>query len=128
MPNLPGRLTLLGIIVILIVGFIHLIRASHAFEEIPYLGIAFIANCVGAIIAAVGIYRRSLLWGWGLGGVIAVGSIAGYFAIRSSEMPDMAGHGNPVSDPIGVFSIIVEGLFLVLVFAVVWRVNINARK
>ena len=86
---------------------IHFVEAPDNFSEAMYKGILFALNGVGALIAAVGIYRGSRTWGWGLGVIIAAGAVIGYVVSRTVGLP-----GLEVDDewfePIGVLSIIVE--------------------
>ena len=64
---------LAAILLLLACGLIHLIGAPDHYEDAPYIGVLFFANFVGALIAAVGIYRNRLWAGWGLGVVVAGG-------------------------------------------------------
>jgi uncharacterized membrane protein YfcA len=106
----PAGLVGAGIALIVIVGLIHLIDSPEDFKGGSYQGFLFIANFVGALAAAVGIYRGNR-WGWALGVLIAVGSFAGYMISRTVGLP-----GLPVDEewlePLGVLSLIVEVLFM----------------
>ena len=55
---------------IVIAGLIHLLLTPQHFTETAYLGTLFLANFVGSILAAFGIYR-GLRWGWALGALFA---------------------------------------------------------
>ena len=79
----PKRLLWFGIITILITGLIHIIEVSDAFEEAAYKGWFFVANGIGAVITAYGIYRGKNRWAWNPRLLIALGSIAGYTASRT---------------------------------------------
>jgi hypothetical protein len=108
----------LAIILIIEVGLVHYFSSQHEFEEAWILGYLFIANFLGALFAAYGIYRgRS--WGWGLGFLISAGSIAAYVWSRTSGLPGL----NPEEwlYPWGVTSIIAEGLFCLLIPLYAWR-------
>lgn len=102
----------LGIILILLTGLIHLIDAPDNFEDATYKGLLFVANGIGAIIAAIGIYRGARSWGWGLGLLITVGAITGYIISRTIGLPGLEVDPH-WSEPLGVASLIVEGLFTV---------------
>jgi hypothetical protein len=54
----PGKLAWMGISSIIVVGLIHLIEAPEELEEVTYLGLLFLANSGGAIVAAIGIYQN----------------------------------------------------------------------
>jgi hypothetical protein len=109
----------LAILLILATGILHYMTAAEAYREARYLGVLFIANFIGSLVAAVGIVRRKLGWGWILGGVIAAGSTLGYLQSRTVGMPGM--EVQVWYDPIGIPALIVETLFLLtLVLARPW--------
>lgn len=64
----PKVLSWAGASLISIVGFIHLLLVGEHFEAAAYLGIAFLANFAGAVVAALGIYLGAYRWAWLLGG------------------------------------------------------------
>ncbi|MBV9455494.1 MAG: hypothetical protein JOZ19_15480 [Rubrobacter sp.] len=106
-----------GIVLIALVGLIHLFLASEYFEYASYLGLLFVANVVGAIASAVGIYRGSS-WGWILGVFVAGGAFGMYVISRAFGLPGLPQSEREWFDPPGVFSLIVEALFVVLY---IWR-------
>jgi hypothetical protein len=113
------RLVGAGISLIVIVGLIHLINSPGDLEEGSYTGLLYLANFVGALAAAVGIYLgRS--WGWALGLLVAAGAFAGYVVSRTVGLP-----GLPVEEewlePLGVLSLLVEALFVGLYLTVFVR-------
>jgi hypothetical protein len=67
----------------------------------------------------VGIYRGKG-WGWALGLLVAAGAFAGYVISRTVGLP-----GLPVEtewlEPLGVLSLVVEGLFVGVFLAVLAR-------
>jgi len=97
------------------IGLIHLALAPGEYAEAPYLGLLFAANFVGAIIAAVGIYRGQV-WGWALGILIAAGSIIGYILSRTVGLPGM--EIEAWLDPFGLLSLLVEAAFIALFFTI----------
>jgi len=105
---------LAGIALILMTGLIHLIEAPDAFGEAPYKGILFVLNGVGALISAVGIFRGVRKKAWLLGIAVAGGSILGYIASRTVGLPGIAPEPDAWLEPLGVASLVVEGLFVVL--------------
>ena len=99
-----------GISLIVIVGLIHLINSPGDLEEESYTGVLYLANFVGALTAAIGIYRgRS--WGWSLGALVAGGAFVAYVISRTVGLP-----GLPVEEewlePLGLLSLLVEALFV----------------
>src|SRR5919205_4382609 len=115
----PAGLVGAGISLIVVVGLIHLINAPGDLEEGAYTGVLYLANFLGALAAAVGIYRGNR-WGWTLGFLVAGGAFAGYVISRTVGLP-----GLPVEtewlEPLGVLSLVVEGLFVVVFVAVLAR-------
>jgi uncharacterized membrane protein YfcA len=111
-----GRLVGAGISLIVIVGLIHLINSPEDLAEGSYTGLLYLANFVGALTAAIGIYRgRS--WGWSLGALVSVGAFVGYVISRTVGLP-----GLPIEEewlePLGVLSLLVEALFVGLYLTV----------
>jgi hypothetical protein len=106
----PAGLVGAGISLIVVVGLIHLIDSPEDFAGGSYQGYLFLANFVGALAAAVGIYRGKR-WGWSLGLLVAIGSFVGYVISRTVGLP-----GLPVEEewlePLGVLSMIVEVMFV----------------
>lgn len=91
---------------------VHLIEAPEYFEDATYLGVLFLANFAGAILAAAGIYKGSWSWGWGLGAIVAAGAFAGYVISRTGGLPGLDETG--FLEPMGILSLVVEGLFVFL--------------
>jgi uncharacterized membrane protein YfcA len=98
-----------GILLVAVVGLIHLIEAPENLEEDTYLGLLFLANFVGAAVAAAGIYwnRR---WGWDLGVLVAGGAFVGYVISPTIGLPGLP--AEEWLEPLGVLSLLVEGLFV----------------
>jgi hypothetical protein len=112
----PDGLVGAGISLIVIVGLIHLINSPGDLEEGAYTGLLYVANFLGALAAAVGIYRGKR-WGWTLGFLVAGGAFAGYVISRTVGLP-----GLPVEtewlEPLGVLSLVVESLFVGVYMAI----------
>jgi hypothetical protein len=114
----------MGILLIAALGLIHLLEAPEELEEATYLGLLFLANFGGAVVAAIGIYQGHK-WGWGLGALLAGGAFVGYVISRTLGLPGM-----PVEEwlePLGMISLLVEGLFMGLVLAIFVRPAKEAR-
>lgn len=112
----------LAIILILIIGILHYVTAAEEYSEARYMGVLFLANFLGSLISAFGIYHRKLGWGWIFGIVIAAGSIIGYIQSRTAGMPGM--EVEEWYDPIGIPALITEALFLlVFVLARPWSAS-----
>ena len=98
-----------GIVLILLSGLIHLWLAPEHFEEATYLGGLFVAEFVGTVVAAVGIYRDQE-WGWILGALIAIGAIVAYVVHGTIGLPIVG--TEELFEPMGVLTKIIELLFL----------------
>jgi hypothetical protein len=108
----------LAVVLILQTGLIHLLTAQTEYEEAAYLGYLFIANFLAALIAAYGIYRQRR-WGWALGLLIAVSSIAAYTWSRTQGMPGM--EIEEWFSPFGIVALSVEGIFILLFVFRPWK-------
>lgn len=101
-----------GIALILLVGLIHLVDASGSMSESAMKGMSFYLNAAAAGVAAFGIYKAKMSWGWGLGALVATGALVGYIVSRTVGIfglpPDVW------MEPVGVLSLIAEGLFVAL--------------
>ena len=58
----PDKLVWASILLIAALGLIHLLEAPEELEEATYLGLLFLANFGGAVVATIGIYRN---YRWG---------------------------------------------------------------
>jgi uncharacterized membrane protein YfcA len=108
MQSIPRKLVMTGIALIALTGLIHAIEAPEYLGEKAYVGILFIANAAGALVAAIGIWRGSRA-AWGLGILVAAGAFAGYILARTTGLPG----GFKESDwaPLGIASLVIEAAF-----------------
>ena len=118
--SLSPRQRWFAIIAIVASGVIHLVEAPDAFGDARYKGILFVAQGLGALGAAVGIYRAGQGWGWVLGVLVAGGALIGYVLSRTVGLPGLPAEPENWLEPMGVASLIAEGLFVV-VFVFAWR-------
>ena len=102
---MPRALKLVAILLIVAVGLTHLIGAPPHYRVAPYIGVGFAVNFIGALVAAVGIYR-DVLWGWLLGALVL------YMVSRSVGLPGYEHAIGRWSGPLGVLSVVVEVLFM----------------
>jgi len=105
----------LAIFLIIEVGLTHYFTADHAYEEAWIEGYLFVANFLGAFLAAYGIYRRKT-WGWVLGFSVAAGAMLAYIWSRTTGLPSLP--PEEWLDPWGTTAMITEGLFCLL--ALLW--------
>jgi hypothetical protein len=113
----------LAIILILEIGLIHFFSAQHEYEHAAFLGYLFMANFLGALLAAYGIYRKQA-WGWGLAFFIAAGALVGYIWSRTTGLPDL--EAEAWLAPWGLVSLVSESLFILLFFLRPWRASASS--
>jgi hypothetical protein len=109
-----------AVVAIVATGLIHLVTARDSFGEATYKGLLFVANGVGALVAAVGVYRDRADWAWLLGALVAGGAFLGYVLSRTVGLPGLSAEPDAWFEPLGVASLVAEAVFL-LVFAVTLR-------
>ena len=107
-----------AILLIIAVGLVHLRGAPPHYRVAPYLGVGFVANFIGALVAAVGIYR-DVLWGWLLGALVAGGALVMFVVSRSVGLPGFEHAVGRWFGPLAIISFIVEALFVALFFLAV---------
>lgn len=110
--NQPRLTRLAGLVLILVVGAIHLIETPAHLEAAVYLGVLFVANFAGTLVAAIGIFRGAKGWGWTLGALISGLSLLGYLVSRLFGLPGFAEAAGEWDEPLGTLAMILEGLFL----------------
>jgi hypothetical protein len=108
--SVPKNLMWAGIVLIALVGLIHLVEAPEYFEEPTYLGILFVANVLGAGVAAVGIYRGERTWDWTLGAGVAGGAFIAYLISCSVGLPGL--DEAEFAEPTGLAALVVEALYV----------------
>lgn len=124
--NQPQLTRLAGMALILAVGTVHLIEAPEHFQAAVYLGVLFVANFAGTVVAAVGIFRGAMSWGWTLGALISAVSFLAYLASRLFGLPGFAEATGEWDDPLGSLAMILEGLFLAGWFSVITGLAVAA--
>lgn len=115
---MPRALKLAAILLIVVVGLTHLIGAPPHYRFAPYIGVGFVVNFIGALVAAVGIYR-DVLWGWLLGALVAGGALVMFVVSRSVGLPGFEHAVGRWFGPLAIISFIVEALFVALFFMAV---------
>ena len=109
----------LGMALLVGSGLIHLIIVPDALYDHPaaqYINVLFVINFVGTLVAAFGMRRKTMTWGWLLGVVISAGSIIGYVLSRTIGLPGVGIESWVI--PIGLFSLVCEGGFIIVTFLV----------
>lgn len=116
--NVPRSLIWTGLALIGLTGLIHVIEAPEYFEAATYLGVSFVLNALGAALAAYGIYRGRD-WGWVLGIVVAGGAFVAYIVSRTVGLPGLT--ETAFFEPLGILSLLVEGLVVGLAAYALFR-------
>ena len=122
--NQPQLTRLTGIFLVLCVGVIHVVEAPGHFEASPFLGPLFVLNALATLVAAAGIFRGAMGWGWSLGALICALSLLAYLASRLfGLLPESVGEWD---EPLGSLAMIFEGLFLAGWFCVITGLAVAA--
>jgi hypothetical protein len=100
------------VVAIVVTGLIHLATARDSFAEATYKGLLFVANGIGALVAAVGVYRDRADWGWVLGALVAGGAFLGYVFSRTVGLPGLPAEPEAWFEPLGIASLVAEAVFL----------------
>jgi hypothetical protein len=111
-PSTQTNFTILAVGLIVLTGVIHLFNANEAMGDATYKGALFIANGLGAIIAAIGISKHEKSWGWNLAALIAAGSSLAYIASRTIGLPGLPAEPDAWLEPLGFASLLAELAFV----------------
>ena len=103
----------LGALLLLVVAVIHYLDLGGKLSETPYLGYLYIALMVGSVLAAGLLFYRPRA-GWTLGGLLALGAFVAYCLSRTTGLPNATDDIGNWGEPLGVTSLIVEGVMVVL--------------
>jgi hypothetical protein len=113
---------IIGVVLLLIIAYIHFMIIKTGFRLQEYLGILFILDVIGAMVSALWIAIFDAVGGWILGGLIALGSVIGYVLTRVVHLPGL--HKllpwGPVTGP-GILSLLVEVIVVLLALSVLGR-------
>lgn len=107
-------LTWAGACTIFFVGSIHLLISGEHFLAATYLGVLFLANFFGSVLAAFGLYWGAYRWAWLLGALISGGAFAGFIASRAVGLPDYPQVVGQWVSLNGLSAMALEGLFVAL--------------
>ncbi len=123
--RIPEGFRWTGVLLLFACALIHLISAPDHLQEATYVGVLFLANGAGALVAAFGIYRDRL-WGWLLGALVAGGAFVMFMVSRLIGLPGYQEHvgmwiGDSFGDQLGIPSLFVEAPLVVLSAIVVAR-------
>ena len=114
-----GKLRIVGVALISLVGLIHLLVTPEYYGFAAYLGLLMIANFAGSMVSAGGIYQERV-WGWWLGTVMAAGAFLAYIESRTFGLPGPPSW-EPFTQPPGLLSLLLEATFVALAAYVLGR-------
>lgn len=125
-PRLVGAALALG------VAYIHVTdQGGLPGDKTPtYVGIGYYLLEAGAVVLALGLLvglGRHTVKAWVLAAAVAVGPLVGYVWSRSIGMPNYTDDIGNWSEPIGVASLVLEGLLLAIAALVLARSRRTAR-
>jgi hypothetical protein len=124
----PARsLKIVALVAIVATGLIHFGTARESFGEATYKGLLFVANGIGALVAAVGVYRDRADWGWLLGALVAGGAFLGYVLSRTVGLPGLPAEPDAWFEPLGIASLVAEAVFL-MAFAATRRLSSSSQR
>jgi membrane protease YdiL (CAAX protease family) len=94
------------------IALIHALQAPEAFEETTYLGVLFIGAIVASLVLAAVLTRTSDQRAWTAVGGLAAAIMLGYVLTRTSGLPDATLDVDNWTEPLGLASLVAEGLVL----------------
>ncbi|MCU1393528.1 MAG: hypothetical protein JWM34_1956 [Ilumatobacteraceae bacterium] len=121
--SVPKRLPILDLVGIAGLGAviaIHTSELSGKVEETAYLGFGYMLLIAACITAIVMIAHHDVR-GWMLGGLTAASTFVGYVLTRTTGLPKAKGDIGNWGETIGVWSLVAEGLVVVVAIAVLLR-------
>jgi membrane protease YdiL (CAAX protease family) len=92
------------------IALIHALQAPEAFEETTYLGVLFIGAIVASLALCALLTRTSDQRAWAAAGGLAAAIMLGYVLTRTSGLPDATLDVDNWTEPLGLASLVVEGL------------------
>ncbi len=107
---------LAGAVLSLGVGVIHVVDQGGltALKDPAYIGDGYRLLEVAAVLAAVLLLARRAAAGWFLAAGVAIGPLLGYVVSRSVGLPGYTEDVGNWAEPIGLLSLVVEGVLLLL--------------
>jgi hypothetical protein len=94
------------------VALIHVLQLPEAFAETFYLGLLFIGAIVAAVVLSAALTRTSDDRVWAAAGGLPALILLGYLLSRTSGLPDATDDIGEWAEPLGLLSMVVEGLLV----------------
>jgi membrane protease YdiL (CAAX protease family) len=103
---------MIGIVGLGGIALIHALQAPEAFEETTYLGALFIGAIVASLVLSAVLTRTSDQRVWVATGGLAGAIMLGYVLTRTSGLPEATLDVGNWTEPLGLASLVAEGLVL----------------
>jgi len=113
-----------GVVALAGIFYVHLIGVSDKLSEVKYLGVGYILLMIGAAIVALALIAGSESQhrlAWMAGAVLALSTIVGFTLTRTVGLPQSMDDKGNWGEAAGIWSLIVEGAFVVLAVAALGR-------
>ena len=94
------------------IALIHALQVPEAFEETAYLGVLFIGAILASLVLTAVLTRTSDERAWFSAGGLAAAIMLGYVLTRTSGLPDVTLDVGNWTEPLGLASLVAEGLVL----------------
>jgi hypothetical protein len=101
------------------IALIHVLQAPEAFEETTYLGILFVGAIVASLAIAALLTRTSDARVWAAAAGLPALILLGYVLSRTSGLPDATLDVGEWTEPLGLASLVAEGLVVFVAGGVV---------
>ena len=111
-----ARMVAIGALVA--IALVHVLELPEAFAEVGYLGALFIAALAACLVLGAVLTRTSDDRAWVAAGGLAALILACYVISRSVGLPGFTDDIGEWSEPLGLISMVVEGLLVFLTAAV----------
>jgi hypothetical protein len=92
------------------VALIHLLELQGKLQEVPYLGVGYMALIGTAVIAGALLVHSNSRVGWMLAGGAALGTIVGFILTRTVGLPQSTDDIGNWLEPMGLASLFVEAI------------------
>jgi hypothetical protein len=92
------------------VALIHILEVQHKYQEVPYLGIGYVALIVASVIAGALLIHSNSRLGWALAGTAALATIIGFTLTRTVGLPQSNDDIGNWLEPMGLASLFVEAI------------------
>jgi len=99
--------------------YVGLIELEEYFVEVRYLGALFLIGSAGGFMVAAQLWHEGDRAAWVLGALIVGGMAGGFILSRTTGLPDFNEVGK--WEPEGLFSLLLEGVYLGLFAAWILR-------